>query len=134
MYSAGATQYRQVRAESRVATANPHQLIVLLFEGLLSKLAMTKGFMDRRDYEGKSRALGAAVTIIGALQNSLDLEAGEEIAANLDRLYSYMNRRLLTASIENSTEIVGEVVELVRTIKEGWDGIKDEVEQGKVTG
>ena len=86
---------------------------------------MAKGFIDRKDYEGKSRSLGSAIAIIGALQDSLDLEKGGELAENLNRLYVYMTRRVFAAGVANDPEMLDEVASLVRTIKEGWDGIKE---------
>ena len=127
MNKAGAKQYQQMSIQTRVTNASPHQLIAMLLDGLLGRLAQSKGYIDRLDYEGKSRCLGSAITIIGALQNTLDFEKGGEIASNLDRLYVYMTRRVFTAGVANDVEIIDEVVSLVRTIKDGWDSIKDEV-------
>jgi len=127
MYQMGAKQYQKMNVQTSLADASPHQLIAMLFDGLISRMAMAKGFIDRKDYEGKSRCLGSAITIIGALQNSLDMEKGGEIATNLDRLYLYMTRRVFAAGVANDTAIVDEVISLVKTVKEGWDGIKEEV-------
>jgi len=127
MKQAGAKQYQQMNIQTSVTNASPHQLITMLLDGLLGRLAQAKGFIDRSDYEGKSRCLGSSITIIGALQNTLDFENGGEIASNLDRLYLYMTRRVFTASVANDNEIIDEVMSLVRTVKEGWDGIKDHV-------
>lgn len=127
MAHVGAKQYQQMNVQTSLSDASPHQLITMLFEGLISRLAMAKGFIDRKDYEGKSRCLGSAITIIGALQNSLDKEQGGDIAENLDRLYLYMTRRVFAAGVANDVSILDEVVSLVKTIKDGWDGIKEEV-------
>lgn len=127
MSQAGAKQYQQMSIQTSVTNASPHQLIAMLLDGLLGRLAQAKGYIDRSDYEGKSRCLGSAITIIGALQNTLDFEKGGEIASNLDRLYVYMTRRVFTAGVANDVEIIDEVVSLVRTVKDGWDSIKDEV-------
>lgn len=125
MYQMGAKQYHKMNVETSVADASPHQLIAMLLEGLISRLAMAKGFILREDYEGKSRCLGSAITIIGALQDALDMNQGE-IAENLDRLYLYLTRRVFAAGVANDADIVDEVIGLVKTIKEGWDGIKEE--------
>ena len=129
MSQLGAKQYQKMNVQTSLSDASPHQLITMLFDGLISRLAMAKGFIDRQDYEGKSRCLGSAITIIGALQNSLDKEQGGEIAENLDRLYLYMTRRVFAAGVANDVLIIDEVVSLVKTVKEGWDGIKEEVGQ-----
>lgn len=128
MYGSGAKQYQQMNVQTSVMDASPHQLITMMFDGLIGRLAMAKGYISRSDYEGKSRCLGSAITIIGALQDALDADKGGEIAENLDRLYLYMTRRVFAAGVANDTDIIDEVIGLVKTIKEGWDGIKEEVE------
>lgn len=127
MSQPGARHYQQMSVQTKIADASPHQLITMMFDGLLGRLAMSKGFIDRGDFECKSKCLGAAISILGGLQNSLDLERGGDVAANLDRLYMYMTRRLFAAGVANDNQIIDEVCGLVRTVKEGWDGIKDEV-------
>jgi len=58
---------------------------------------------------------------------SLDKETGGEIAQNLDALYGYMQLRLLRANLHDDVEILSEVSTLLRTIKDGWDQIPDEL-------
>ncbi|MNT55778.1 Flagellar protein FliS [compost metagenome] len=41
----------------------------------------------------------------------------------LDSLYIYMMKRLAEANISSDPEILDEVAGLLRTVKEGWDGI-----------
>ena len=48
------------------------------------------------------------------------------IAANLDRLYDYMVRRLLEATSHNDIGMIDEVMGLLLEIKSGWDGIRQE--------
>ena len=62
------------------------------------------------------------------MQDALDKDKGGEIAENLDRLYLYMTRRVFAAGVANDLDIIDEVISLVKTVKEGWDGIKEEVE------
>ena len=110
MYGTGVKQYQQMNVQTSVMDASPHQLIAMMFDGLVSRLAMAKGFISRRDYEGKSRCLGSAITIIGALQDALDADNGGEIAENLDQLYLYMTRRVFAAGVANDVDIIDEVI------------------------
>jgi flagellar protein FliS len=126
MYNKGANQYRQVGATSEVAGADPHRLIQMLMEGALTRMSQAKGMIEIKNHEGKAKLLGRVMDIISTLQSSLDHNQGGDISANLDRLYDYMNRRLLEASSANDVGMVNEVMALLLDIKSGWDGIRDE--------
>ncbi len=115
-------QYRQLGIESEVSNATPHRLIQMLFEGALSKLATAQGALERGDLATKGEALSKAISIIGGLRSSLELSTGE-IAENLDRLYEYMNVRLLEASMQKDAQKIAEVTQLLKTLKSGWDEI-----------
>ena len=102
MYNKGANQYRQVGATSEVGGADPHRLIQMLMEGALTRMSQAKGMIEIKNHEGKAKLLGRVMDIISTLQSSLDHDQGGDISANLDRLYDYMNNRLLEASSANA--------------------------------
>ena len=124
-YKRGANQYANIHNESGLTDASPHHLIQMLMDGFLARVNTAKGAMVRSDMELKSVYISRAMAIVGGLNEAIDLEKGGEIAANLNQLYSYINRRLLQASCENNVEILDEVASLMREIKEGWDAIKN---------
>ena len=123
------SQYSQVDTYSAVAGADPHRLVLMLMDGVLTKLAVAKGGLERKDMAVKGAAIGQAISIIGGLQGSLDLEAGGELAANLDALYTYMEQRLTQANIHNDLEALEEVARLMNEIRAGWMAIPDEYRQ-----
>jgi flagellar protein FliS len=126
MYHSGAKQYQKVNTTSEVLDADPHRLIQLLMEAALTRMAQAKGAIVRGDMESKSQLLGRVMEIIQTLQSSLDHSQGGEISANLERLYDYMNRRLVQATHGNDLEMIEEVMGLLLELKTGWDGIRDE--------
>ena len=115
--------YQSVSVSAGVEGATPHRLVQMLLQGVLGKLAVVKGLMSRGDVAKKGEVIGQAMAIVGGLRSSLDMQAGGELAANLDGLYEYMERRLLTANLDNDVDIVIEVTGLLREIKSGWDAI-----------
>ncbi|WJN57662.1 MULTISPECIES: flagellar export chaperone FliS [unclassified Pseudomonas] len=116
-------QYQTVNTQAQVSDASPHRLIQMLMEGGLSRLAQAKGVMMHGQHAAKGELISKAIGIIGGLRESLDLQQGGEIAANLDRLYEYMVSRLVEANIGNDVAIIDEVAELLRNVKSGWDAI-----------
>lgn len=124
---AGIEKYGRVATESEVAYASPHRLVQMLMEGALEKAATAKGCIERKELAGKSRHISWAMSIIAGLRSSLDLDNGGAIAANLDDLYEYMNRRLIDATTANDTQAVTEVIDLLLEIKGAWDAMPDDI-------
>ncbi len=117
------SQYKQVDRYTGVTDATPHQLVCMLLDGALGKLAMVKGYMSHGEIAAKGEAIGQAIAIVNGLRASLDKKAGGELAANLDDLYDYIERRLVEANLRNDVAMVDEVSRLLREIKTAWDAI-----------
>ena len=124
-------QYNKVGVAAGVEEASPHRLIQMLMEGVIEKIAIAKGHMERGETAKKGSHISWAISIIDGLRASLDLNTGGEIAQNLDDLYDYMTRRLARANIENDADILDEVASLLRSIKAGWDEVPARMEQEK---
>lgn len=127
MYAMSAMkQYQSVNTNAQLVDATPHRLIQMLMEGGLTRLAQAKGAMERNDVALKGTLIGKTIDIVGGLRQGLNLEAGGEVAANLDSLYIYMTTRLVEANRKNDPAIIDEVAGLLREIKSGWDGISQQ--------
>jgi len=116
-------QYKSVGVQSGMTDATPHQMIAMLLNGALDRIASAKGAISRKEIARKGELLGSAIAIIDGMRASLDYEAGGEIAANLGSLYDYMERRLVEASAASDPTLLDEVSSLLREIKAGWDSI-----------
>jgi flagellar protein FliS len=123
MMNKGLAQYQDINTHSGIEGASPHRLIQMLMDGVMQRLAEAKGAIQRRAIADKGEAIGKAISIVSGLRASLNGEVGGDIASNLDELYLYMERRLLEANKDNSAEMIDEVMDLMKTIKSGWDGI-----------
>ena len=66
------------------------------------------------------------IDIVASLDAYLDMEAGGEIAANLQSLYDYMVQKLFDANRHSDTNELAEVEHLLLEIKDGWIGIADD--------
>lgn len=119
--------YRNVGAQSGVTDASPHQLIAMLMDGALDRIASAKGAMERSDRAAQGELLGKAISIIDNMRASLDAERGGEIAVRLRDLYDYMETRLLEAGSKKDVAALDEVSRLLREIKSGWDEIPAEL-------
>ncbi|ABI59209.1 MULTISPECIES: flagellar export chaperone FliS [Nitrosomonas] len=117
--------YQSVGVESGVASADPHKLIVMLFEGARQALDCGRLYMQQHRIAAKGEMISKAIMIIDhGLKASLDKTAGGELATRLDQLYDYMTTRLLTANLQNDPAIIEEVSQLLGELQEAWASIE----------
>jgi flagellar protein FliS len=125
--------YAKVGLETGVAAANPHRLILMLYEGALEAINRAEIEMRAGNIAEKGRLISKAIQIIGdGLAASLDPTKGGEIAVQLQQLYDYMCRRLLLASMRNEPAGLVEVVKLLTELKSAWEAISDQPLPGAV--
>jgi len=117
--------YKNVGLESGVAAADPHKLILMLYQGAILAIATAKNQMLRKQIAAKGASITKAIKIIDeGLKSCLDVKAGGEIAVNLSDLYDYMNQRLLIANLKNDISILDEVGSLLAELKQAWESIR----------
>ena len=124
MYKKNINAYKTNSLEADISVADPHRVISLMFQGLLERLAQTKGAINRRDYQVKSVTVSKSMALINGLQDSLDFSYGK-IPEDLFALYDYMKNRLLDASRDMDVAPIDEVMGLITTIKSAWEQIPD---------
>jgi flagellar protein FliS len=72
----------------------------------------------------RSNAISKACEILFELGRSLDFERGGQISQRLGLLYDYMQRRLIEANCQQADVPLAEVLSLLVTLTEGWEGIR----------
>lgn len=121
--------YQQVRVESKVDGASPHELVTMLFEGFMEAVAQARGAMREQRPEIKGAAIGRAVRIVEeGLRAGLDRRAGGSLARDLDELYNYLAMRLTLANLRNDEAALEECQSLMRPLHEAWLAIAEEAE------
>jgi flagellar protein FliS len=116
-----AAAYKTVGAQSGVIGADPHQLIVMVFDGLLQAVNAARGALSRGDVAGKGVQIQRAVRLLEeGLKGGLDEKRGGDLAARLCALYDYCIGRLTHANIRNDAAALTEVVALISPVADGW--------------
>ena len=131
MINRALNQYKSVDLNTAVEGASPHQLIQMLFRGVMEALAKAAGAIERQDIQLRVQQINKATDIIVHLKGSLDFEKGGDVAGNLDNLYDYMIRTLMQANRENDIAKLNEISHLVMTIAEGWSEMPEEAKNSK---
>ncbi|MER2541391.1 MAG: flagellar export chaperone FliS [Azonexus sp.] len=133
MFSNPIASYRQIDIESDIRGADPHRLIVLLFDGAESALQQALTRLEANDIAGKSESLLKAIDIIlTGLSASLNIEEGGDLAQNLKALYDYMVSRLIHANLRKDPAAIREVQGLLGEISGAWREMGQNLREGRV--
>ena len=117
--------YANVGLETGVEAADPHKLVMMLYDGALRAIDDARLHIVHQETAAKAEALTKAMEIISSgLQASLDIKAGGQLGERLDALYEYMCGRLLRANLDNNIEIIDEVGKLLGELRDAWAQIK----------
>jgi flagellar protein FliS len=122
--------------ETRVKTASPGQLVVMLYDEALRQCDLASGILREDlkkrpgDIQKANVALGKVQDIITELMASLDFEAGGEIARSLFSLYVWFNREILDANMQKDAEKVAAVRAMLAELRGAWAEAATKVQGG----
>jgi flagellar protein FliS len=121
----GAYDYARTYRANSVLTASPGQLVLMLYDGALRALALSREAFNRPADDVSriaviNQQLIKAQAIITELQGTLNHEAGGEFARQMESLYDYYNRRLVEANLRKRVEPVIEVERLLTEVRNAW--------------
>ncbi len=120
-----ASAYQRINVETSMHTIDQHQLVSLLYEGVLTSIATARGALARGDVPAKCNSISKAARILEeGLMTALDRSAGGTLAQNLGALYDYCLRRLILANARNDDAMLQEVARLIEPIAQGWSAMK----------
>jgi len=113
-----------------VAESNdPMAIVALLFDELIRAMQdfVVQSHKDNGKKEVLSRQFSRSLTIIYALQSSLNFEEGGDIANNLFRVYEYARQQLLQDWKNKATDGTEKAIAALDDIREAWHQISRQV-------
>ena len=111
----------QVYKQNQIATADPGTILLMLYDGAIDALKRATQHLAAGNMAEKGTCILQAHDIITQLVVSLDYDIGGELAHNLEALYRYMLDQILRANVKNDPGLLGKVVALLSTLREGWE-------------
>lgn len=112
--------YQSAGVGSATHGASPQQLVAMLFEGALDRVARARGAALNGDRATRLSNVRSSIAIIEHLRLCLDHSAGS-LSARLDALYDYVLRRLTQANAAEDPAMFEDVAAVLRPIKDAWD-------------
>ena len=112
--------YTQTKAQSGVESASATQLITMLLDGAIERVAKAQGHMERGELAEQGEVIGKAIDIVASLDSFLDHDKGGEVSKTLESLYDYIVRQLFQANLKNDVSVLEEVASLLTEVRAGW--------------
>ena len=109
--------------EQKVMNADPVELIQLLHQKALGCVREARNHLQHGRIAERARVIGDAYSVIAELQRSLRPEVAPDLTGRLQGLYLYMQRRLLGANFAQTDAPLAEVLSLLSTLADGWNGV-----------
>ena len=120
LMDSGYSSYQQVYLYAQAAAANPHQLVVMLIDGLLNEIERVHGHISSGRLAEKGAGINKCMNILVGLDSALDSDNGGEIAQSLHQLYDFCQIELYHASVDNNIDKLTSVEHVMNNIREGW--------------
>jgi flagellar protein FliS len=115
MNISGYNQYRQ----NSILTAQPEELTLMLYNGLVKFIMKAQYSISVNNLQGAHDNIVKSQDIILEFISTLD--KSYEVSTSLLLLYDYMYRRLVEANIQKSAEILDEVLDLSKQLRDTWE-------------
>lgn len=107
------------RAATVTATDAVHK-VVLLYEQIIADLRRALSDFKRNDIEGRTKEIDHSLAVVGQLQGSLDMDAGGDVALNLNRFYDLLRASLLEAQVKAQPQILERQMAHLVMLREAW--------------
>ncbi len=112
--------YHDAYLESEVLSADPVDLIRILYRAAIEAIRTARGCLKRGEIRGRSRQITRALTILAELELSVDRSRDPDLAANLVELYDYLERLLHEANCRQTDPPLAQAEGLLATLLEAW--------------
>lgn len=117
--------------KTKVTTASREKILLMLYEGAIRFTKLARTAMTEKKIADKGRYISKATAILSELMATLDHKVGGELAQDLENLYVFMIDKLIEGNINNDTECLDSVENILRTLYSAW---KDVVENPRPDG
>ena len=124
--------YQNAERQALEEMNDPHLIVLTMFDALLKSMQLFQANIDIRnggDSEVKSKHFARALSIIYALQSSLDFEKGESIATNLFQLYEFARQQLIADLTKGEADGTPKAIDTLQEIRDAWETIGPQVKK-----
>lgn len=123
----GFTNPYQQYANNKILTATPGELTLMLYEGAIKFANLAVQAIENGEIEKAHNNIIKVQRIIDEFQATLNHKY--PVAEDFDRVYNYILRRLIEANIAKDKDIMVEVTDHLRSMRDNWKEVMKKAKQ-----
>ena len=113
---------------TRIRTASPAELTLMLYDGAIKFCNMGKVALEKGDFEKANLNIQKAKKIIVQFRNDLDFNY--PVAQDFDCVYEYIYYTLVDANVKKDMELLDEALGRIREMRDTWKQVMEKVKNG----
>lgn len=111
-------QMMQQYNRSRILTASPAELTLLLYDGAIKFCNLAIVAIEKKDIPAAHTNIVKVEKIIEEFRSTLNRDY--PVAEDFDRVYCYLLKRLQDANVKKDIDIINEILEHLRSMRDTW--------------
>lgn len=125
--SAMMNSYQQYKKHN-VMMANPMELVIMLYNGIIKRLRQAEIAIGEKDVEAANEHLQNAQDIVVELMMGLDLSYG--IAQNLLNIYEFVHHQITSINVSKQADGIEPLVSILTSLRDAWEQVHHEYKGG----
>ena len=105
-------------SNNKIMTATPAELTLMLYEGAIKFCNIAMIGLEQNDMEKAHNNIIKTEKIIRYLRETLNMKY--PVAQDFEDIYVYLDRRLVEANMKKDREILNEICEHLRSVRDTW--------------
>jgi len=124
-------QAAQQYLRTKVLTATPEQLQMMLYDGALRYGEQARVALQKKKYDESYTMISRVQKILCELTGSLKQDMAPDLCKNLAALYNFAHRRLVTANLQHDITALDEGMQVLRYQRDTWALLMQQLGQQK---
>jgi flagellar secretion chaperone FliS len=125
------SQFAQTYLRSKVFTATPEQLQMMLYDGAIRFAEQARAALEQKNFEQTHDLLTRTQKIIAEMTATLKHDVSPDLCGKLSALYNFVYRKLIESNIEHKIGPLDEALAILRYQRETWSMLMNQLGKAK---
>lgn len=114
---------------NKILMASAPELTLMLYDGAIKFTNIALMAIEQKDVSKAHTNIVKVEKIIEYLRATLDMKYA--VAQDFENIYVYLEQRLVEANTKKDPEILNEILEHLRSVRDNWKAVMDKVKKGQ---